>query len=168
MINSLLAIALLFLLGGGKPITEQNWRQHPAIREIRAINDRVQHMRHQGRLKEEVREFGNCINGDEVRKISVDEDSVARIYYFETGSEHWAMEIEVCFDWNGVRRLVSIDASAVNGTIKSYRKYFAATGEMIWEKDTLLKGEGYTFPDPNEFLPTDARKAFNAENPCQE
>ena len=74
---------------------------------------------------------------------------------------HWG-------DVETVRALIK--AGAVNGTSLEHRVYLGADGARLWERQTLLKGPGYTFPQrewPDADLVRRPKSAFDDNAPCQ-
>lgn len=153
-----------------EPITDSNWRNHPAIVEIRGLYDDVQKRLAAGELIETVREFGNCNPLPIAHTRHVDARGVIRHYLVDAGSEDSAYRIHHYYDAEGRLRFVFIDAGAVNGTLIEYRIYLDAAGRRLWEDRRLLEGPGYTFPSPwpEDMLVRRPDRAFASEQRCGE
>jgi hypothetical protein len=158
---------------GAQPITESNWRLHPAIVEIRAMYEEIQQAEAARRLQKLEKQWTD--NGeakpyeDTERVLYLDARGVIRSYHFSGGSDDSAAGRTLYYDREGRLRFVLIKASAVNGTRLEHRIYLSKDGKRLWEKQTLLEGPGYTFPKrewPEEDLVCRPRLAFDAEVQC--
>ena len=153
-----LAAGLLGMVLGGlgaqsaaTPITEQNWINHPLIKEIRVLFNETEQSITARRLvripleSQDAQAWG--LDTHHVRKLSV-----------QTGGEDSAISYDHYYDPAGTLRFAFVRANAVNGTSVEYRIYFNERGERIWDNRKHTAGPGYTFPDliPVEWLVTDS------------
>ena len=169
--------SLVFLAGGGLcaaqegagEVTKENWRQHPKIKEVRAIYQAV----NSGRMKLLVkkRTFEYCEPGeDTARTIGTDAQGRVRLYQREGGSEDSALKFEHYYDEAGRLRFVLVTGGAVSGSRLEHRIYFDADGKRIWEERSAT-APGYTWPEvwPDEELQTnDPAAKFASASPCPE
>jgi hypothetical protein len=156
----------------GGEITKANWRQHPKIKEVRAIVQTVKAGMSRPGWTTKKRTFEYCEPGGDIERVlSTDQSGQARFYLNEAGSEDSALTTEHYYDETGRIRFVFITAGAVNGSNLEHRIYFDETGKRIWEVQTYTKGPGYTWPEvwEEELLSiTDAAGKFAANSSCPE
>ena len=157
-----------------QPITETNWQNHAAIVQIRAIYQSIQKDEAAGRLRKIRKQWpGDCEKQpyeDDERILYVDAKGAVRSYHFSGGSEDSSMTRALYYDQEGKLRFALIKAGAVNGTSLEHRVYLGADGARLWERQTLLKGPGYTFPQrewPDADLVRRPKSAFDDNAPCQ-
>ena len=159
------------LAPGAQPVTSANWSRHPAIAEVRAIYREIAAAEAAGRLRKQQRKFEFCQPYEDTgRTLHLDARGAVRSYRFAGGSEDSTAERALYYDRDGHLRFVLIRAGAVNGTSLELRIYLSKTGERLWENRDLLKGPGYTFPNPwpQSDLVGHPRQAFDAASPCPE
>ena len=159
------------LAPGAQPVTSANWSRHPAVAEVRAIYREIAAAEAAGRLRKQQRKFEFCQPYEDTgRTLYLDARGAVRSYRFAGGSEDSTAERALYYDRGGHLRFVLIRAGAVNGTSLELRIYLSKTGERLWEKRDLLKGPGYTFPNPwpQSDLVGHPRQAFDAASPCPE
>jgi len=171
----LLGPVLFFACGGvaaaqdGGEITKANWRQHPKIREVRAIYQAVNSGRK--RLRTQKRSFEYCEpHEDTLRVIGTDAQGRVRLYQREGGSDDSSLKFEHYYDEAGRLRFVLITGGAVSGSKLEQRIYFDADGKRIWEEQSAT-APGYTWPEvwPEEQLQvSDPSAKFSSSSPCPE
>ena len=139
-------------------ITEKNWIDHPAIKEIRAIFTEVEQGIKAKRL------IKLSIGPAGVQAWGLDEGHTRKLS-LEHGSEDAMVLLDHYYDPAGVLRFVFGRANAVNGTQVEYRLYFNVRSELIWENRRQITGPGYTFPDqvPSEWLVADPYTLVNGD-----
>jgi hypothetical protein len=159
---------------GAQPITESNWQKHPAVVEIRAIYQEIRQAEAVGRLHKLERQWAdNCEAQpyeDAERVLYLDAKGVIRSYHFSGGSEDSAVSRALYYDRDGTLRFVLIKAGAANGTSLEHRIYLSKDGKRLWEKQTRLKGPGYTFPSrewPEQDLIWNPQLAFDERARCE-
>lgn len=139
----LICPALLFsisLSAADTPITEKNWRNHPAIVEVRAVFSGIEDGVKTNRLKKKS-------VSEPAGTAFTDEEGKTRKFVSEGGSEDSAYTVSQYFDKRGILRFVFVTAGAVNGASAEYRLYFDAAGRKMWENRTITSKQGYTFPE---------------------
>lgn len=144
--------------------------RHPAVAQVRAIYRDVTAAAKAGRLRKVDRTFGYCRPYEDTeRTLYLDARGVVRSYHFSGGSDDSAAQRALYYDRDGKLRFVLVKAGAVNGTNIEHRVYLSVAGERVWETRRLVKGPGYTFPNPwlQEDLVADAKAAFDAKSPCE-
>jgi hypothetical protein len=156
----------------GGAITKANWRQHPKIKEVRAIVQGVKASMTGKSLMVRKRTFEYCESYEDVeRLIASDSRGRVRFYQSDAGSDDSALKTEHYYDEAGRLRFVFISGGAVNGSHLEHRIYFDGAGKRLWEEHTYTEGPGYTFPEiwPDERLQINnpARK-FASKSPCPE
>jgi hypothetical protein len=153
-------------------ITKANWQQHPKIKEVRAVVERVEADLKKGVYKVSKRMFDYCEPyADSLRAMAVDSEGRVGRYEKEGGSEDSSLKWKHYYDEGGHLRFVFITGGAVNGSELEHRIYFDEAGKRLWEDQKYTKGPGYTFPTvwPDEELQrADPAKAFAAASPCPE
>jgi hypothetical protein len=153
-------------------ITKANWQQHPKIKEVRGVVERVEADLKKGIYKVSKRMFDYCEPyADTLRAMAVDAEGRVGRYEREAGSEDSSLQWKHYYDEGGRLRFVFITGGAVNGSELEHRIYFDEAGKRIWEDQKYTKGPGYTFPTvwPEEELQrVDPAKAFAAASPCPE
>jgi hypothetical protein len=156
----------------GGEITKANWRQHPKIKEVRAIVQAVNTGRSKKAFTTKKRVFEYCEPGEDVeRVIATDASGRVRFYLSDAGSEDSALKTEHFYDEAGRLRFVFISGGAVNGSNLEHRIYFDAAGKRIWEEQKYTAGPGYTWPEvwEDERLQiNDAAGKFSSKSPCPE
>lgn len=154
---------------GGGEVTKENWRQHPKIKEVRAVYQAVNAGRK--RLSIKKRSFEYCEPGeDTLRVIGTDAQGRVRFYQREGGSEDSSLKFEHYYDEAGRLRFVLITGGAVSGSKLEQRIYFDADGKRIWEEQHAT-APGYTWPEtwPEEQLQiSDPAAKFSSSSPCPE
>ena len=139
-------MAVLPLCAAESPITEKNWRSHPAIVEIRGIFNEIEDAVKTKHLIEKT------VN-EPAGTSFIDGAAEIRKFVSEGGGEDSAYTVSQYFDKKGTLRFIFVTAGAVNGAAAEYRIYFDAAGKKIWENRTITTKQGYTFP---ETWPADA------------
>jgi hypothetical protein len=142
-----------------------------AIAEARAVYREVQAAVEAKRLRKLQRSFEYCqAYEDTERTLYRDKRGNARAYRFAGGSEDSTAERTLYYDRSGRLRFALIRAGAVNGTSLQHRIYLGKTGKRLREERALLKGPGYTFPNPwpAKDLFADPKRAFDAASLCSE
>jgi hypothetical protein len=56
----MLSSLFVFVVGVSPPITEQNWKDHPAIKEAKSTLADVEQLKETERLRRKKRTFDNC------------------------------------------------------------------------------------------------------------
>ena len=163
---------LAALVGATPPITEENWREHPAIREIRRVFQDVESLRETERLRSKQRTFADCLayKDDLSRTLYTDPVGMPRLYTRQAGSEDSAITIKAYYDGRARLRFVLADAGAVNATSIRIRVYFDEAGKPLWENREVIAGPGYPFPSPwpDRWTARDPAKAFLGPSLCRE
>ena len=163
---------LAALVGAAPPITEENWREHPAIREIRGVFQDVENLRETERLNKKERTFSDCLayKDDLSRALFSDAKGTPRLYTRQAGSEDSAITIKAYYDGKARLRFVLADAGAVNATSVRIRVYFDEAGKLLWENREIIAGPGYPFPEPwpDKWTARDPAKAFLGPSLCPE
>jgi len=128
-------------------ITERNWLNHPKIREVRRIYNKIQAAKKKGRLRVEKKTYPYCHPPTDQKRVLYRDSrgNVAQLTVHR-GSDDSATSIENYYDTNSKLRFVFITGGAVNGTQFSHRVYLSKSKKIIWEKYKKLKGPGYPFP----------------------
>jgi hypothetical protein len=178
ILNKVFLTAAACLMAGNaafaaEAINARNWTSHPEIVEVRLLYQKILQDKAAGRLHKKERSFdtADCEPyEDEVRILYLDKNKIARIYYFEGGSDDSAVKTELFYDESGKLRFAFIVAGAYNGTRLEHRVYFSRAGKKIWEIQKLLEGPGYTFPEewPEAELIADPLRAYSDKSPCPE
>ena len=163
---------LATLVGVAPPITEENWREHPAIKEIRRVFQDVESLRETERLRRKKRVFTNCLEykDDLSRTLYTDPVGTPRLYTRQAGSDDSAITIKSYYDAQARLRFVLADAGAVNSTSMRIRVYFDEAGNRLWENREVIAGPGYPFPEPwpDKWAAKDPAKAFVGPSACAE
>jgi hypothetical protein len=158
------------LIGVVPPITEENWREHPAIREIRRVFQDVESLRETERLRRKRRFFADCLayKDDMSRTLYTDPVGTPRLYTRQAGSEDSAITIKSYYDSQAHLRFVLADAGAINATAIRIRVYFDEAGRLLWENREVIAGPGYPFPDPwpDKWTTRDPVTAFTGPSVC--
>ncbi len=173
---ALLVGSVVFFAGGGVAaaqdggeVTKENWRQHPKIKEVRAIYQAVNAGRK--RLRMQKRSFEYCEPGeDTLRVIGTDAQGRVRFYQREGGSDDSSLKFEHYYDEAGRLRFVFITGGAVSGSKLEQRIYFDADGKRLWEEQQAT-APGYTWPEawPEDQLQiSDPAAKFSSGSPCPE
>ena len=173
----LVGSAVFFARGGvgfaqdGGEVTKENWRQHPKIKEVRAVYQEVKAGLSRRSLARKRRMFEYCEPyADTVRAIATDAKGRVRFYQTEGGSDDSSLTFEHYYDEAGRLRFVFITGGAVSGSKLEHRIYFDADGKRIWEEHSAT-APGYTWPEvwPEEQLQTsDPGTKFASDSPCPE
>lgn len=153
------------------PVTERSWREHPSVKEIRAIVQEVQELENSGKLTTAERSgHESCENydGDMYRTIRRDTSGKARKLTLDAGSEDSAVTVDAYYDTQTKLRFIFVKAAAVNDTVYEYRLYFSPDGKKLWEDQKLVSGPGYTFPTPwpEDLIPRDPEARFASSMKC--
>ncbi|MBI5509358.1 MAG: hypothetical protein HY903_11455 [Deltaproteobacteria bacterium] len=158
-----LQVGILLALAAA-PITDDNWRQHPVVRDVRRVQDEVESLRDMARLKRKRRTFDSCtrFQDDISRTLYTDRGGVPRLYTRSAVSDDTAVNIKGYYDAKARLRYLLVDAGAANATAMRIRIYFDTDGQRLWETRELFTGPGYPFPDPwpDKWIARDAAGAF--------
>ena len=167
----LLSLSLL-VVGVSPPITNENWRDHPVIREIRRVFQEVETLRETERLRRKRRTFSDCLayKDDLARTLFTDASGKPRLYTREAGSDDSAITIKSYYDTQARLRFLVVDAGAVNATSMRIRVYFDEEGHSLWEQREVVAGPGYPFPEPwpDKWTARDPAQAFLGPSACAE
>ncbi len=142
----LLALACCFPVAGWaqQPLTAANWRNHPAVRAIRAITQQVEAAAQQGKLTVQT-DSAQCNGGAVALTAHLYTDSAGRVrkYVVAGGSGDSYSDVRYYYDTHGHLRFGFETLGAVNGTKQETRQYFDSTGVQLYKDIHLLKGPGY-------------------------
>lgn len=170
-LSRILSSTSRFQEAGGE-ITKANWRQHPKIRQVRAVVQSVKAGLSANSFTIRKRAFEYCEPyEDTARTIATDSRGRVRFYLSEAGSEDSALKWEHYYDEAGRLRFVFITGGAANGSKLEHRIYFGEDGKRLWEEQTYTKGPGYTFPEvwpADQLQINDAASKYSASPPCPE
>ena len=159
----LLALACCFPVAGWaqQPLTAANWRNHPAVRAIRAITQQVESAAQQGRLTVQT-DSAQCNDGAVALTAHLYTDSAGRVrkYVVAGGSGDSYSEVRYYYDTRGRLRFSFETLGAVNGTEQETRQYFDSAGGQLYKDARLVKGPGY--PGGSESVVTDPAADFRA------
>ena len=133
-------LSALPVIAAENPITEKNWRNHPAIVEVRGIFSEIE----TGVKK---KAFSPSAVSEPAGTAFRDASGRIRKFVTEGGSEDSAYTASQYYDSAATLRFIFVTAGAVNGAQAEYRVYFNAAGKKIWENRTLTTKQGYTFPE---------------------
>src|SRR6266480_5656191 len=141
-----LAVASCFPVAGctQQPLTAVNWRNHPAVRAIRAITKQVEAAAQQGKLTVQT-DSAQCNGGAVALTAHLYTDSAGRVrkYVVAGGSGDSYSEVRYYYDTRGRLRFSFETLGAVNGTKQETRQYFDSAGAQLYKDARLLKGPGY-------------------------
>jgi hypothetical protein len=159
----LLALALI-LPGAGwaqRPPTAANWRNHPAVRAIRAITQEVEIALRESKLTVQT-DSAECNSGAVRLTAHLYTDPAGRVrkYVVEGGSGDSYSQVQYYYDRHGRLRFSFETLGAVNGTKQETRQYFDSTGARLYKDVRLLKGPGY--PGGLDEVVTDPAADFRA------
>src|SRR5262245_21773990 len=141
------------------------------LAEVRQVYDEVRLSVEHRELQMRERKFEYCGPGeDDKRRIYLSASGVPRLYVRSEGSEDHLLTSRYYYDAQAILRFLFITGGAFNGTRVEHRVWFSKDGTRLKEKQTLLEGPGYTFPDvwPEEDLVRKPLDAFGASSPCKE
>ena len=141
------------------------------LADVRAVYEEVRAALQRGSLTRRERRFEYCEPyQDASRQLYASSSGDVRLYVRDAGSDDSAVTWHHYYDDSGCLRFVRITGGAVNGTEIEHTLWFATDGRKLREERKLLKGPGYTFPDPwpVEDLVKDPQQAFASPNPCKE
>ena len=159
----LLVLALILPVGGGaqQPVTPANWRNHPAVRAIRAITQEIETAAREGKLSVQT-DSASCNDGAVTLTAHLYADSGGHVrkYVVAGGSEDSYREVRYYYDGHRHLRFSFATLGAVNGTERETRQYFDTTGAQLYKDVRLLKGPGY--PGDLEDVVTDPAADFRA------
>lgn len=129
-------------------ITENNWRNHPSIVEIRQIFSDTE----EG-IKKKTIQAGTLIErktargGTEKFKMYKNEDGHVFKCTREGGSEESSYSMSHYYDSRQQLRFVFVKVSSVNGAAVEYRIYFDASSKRIWHNREYKSKERYPFTE---------------------
>jgi len=135
-----------------EPINDQNWRNHPEIRKIRALYDEVNAAEKAGKFKKESRKcvlYGGSFEIDGV--LYKDRKGTVRKYVVDAGSEDSVGNAEYYYDTKGTPRFTFRTHGAYNGTKKWDRIYFDEKGVHLYTNHRQ-EGPGYAGSDLEESI----------------
>jgi len=142
----LLVLVLILPVGGRaqQPVTAANWRNHPAVRTIRAITQQIEAAARNGKLSVRT-DSADCNDGAVTLTARLYTDSVGHVrkYVVAGGSEDSFREVRYYYDGRARLRFSFATLGAVNGTEQETRQYFDSTGARLYKDARLLKGPGY-------------------------
>ncbi len=153
--------AFLPVVGSAQqPLSAANWQNHPAVRAIRAIAQRVDAAVREGKFTVQT-DSKACNDGAVTVTAHLYTDSVgrARKYVVAYGSGDSYSESRYYYDTNGRLRFSFETLRAVNGTEQETRQYFDSAGGQLYKDARLLKGPGY---GGSESVVTDPAADFRA------
>ena len=149
-------VALVTLLApcpllGQQPITDANWRNHPAIVTVRRMVLAIDSAALHGKLRQ--RTDSAVCEGGRVRlaaHLFTDSAGHVRKYVLVGGSDDAAGDATYYYDASGTLRFIFARTNAVNGTEREDRTYFDAAGSQLYANSQLPRGPGYPggFGDP--------------------
>lgn len=157
----ILAPLLPVASGAQQPVTAANWRNHPAVRAIRAITQQVEAAVREGKLTVQT-DSAEC-NGGAVKltaRLYADSTAHVRKYVVAGGSGDSYSEERYYYDGRGRLRFSFETLGAVNGTQQQTRQYFDSTGARLYKDVRLLNGPGY--PRDSAEVVTDPAADFRA------
>jgi len=154
-----------------EPVTSDNWRTHPSVKESQRVAEEVTALEKEGKLTLVERPGDeSCENyeGDMFRTIGRDARGRARKLTLAAGSQDSSVSVDAYYDSEVRLRFVFVKASAANDTIYEYQITFGRDGEKTWEQRTLVRGPGHTFPTPwpEEYTPRDPEARFASPTTC--
>lgn len=128
-----------------KPITQDNWLNHPEVVEVRKLYNDIEQAIKEKRLILQTKDIAYTgPHQPTLKKVFIDENHAVRKYVEERGSEDSSLTCNFYYDTNKMLRFVFVEGAAVCGSVLEHRIYFDFCGKRMWENSKYTKGpEGY-------------------------
>ncbi len=160
-----------------QPITLQNWKNHPAVKEVRAIQEEISRGIAAGKYTVKGRHFDTdsrrCTGSYPIvdEALYLDHQGHAVLYRVRQMAYHDDMFVmDWYYDGNGRLRFYFEDRWSYN-----IRVYFDRNGKKLWavhqERDPELPGQEYSEGFEGEAAPNteaEARREFQKRKECPE
>jgi hypothetical protein len=147
-----------------KAVTLDNWKTHPAIKEVDAIHDEIETGISDRRFRIKMRRFDTdsptCGRYPSKSKtLAIDADRHLRLYQIEQlGPRNEPITLSRYYDDQGKLRFVYGD-----NTVTSLRIYLDSAGQVFWGVEQ--SGDKYTKADPTyNYWETNPRNASGARD----
>jgi len=166
-----LFFSIVSIASTANQINDKNWTSHPKIKEIRKIYNTTEGLISSNKLKVKKRTFEYCepyVDMD--REIYINKNGYVRKYMNSKGSDDSSVTQSFYYGDAEKLRFIFAQCGALNGTKLEVRIYLDKKGNRLWEDHKLIKGPGYTFPNPwpiEEFV-IHPKKDFESANRCEE
>ncbi|MBU2591922.1 MAG: hypothetical protein ABH867_03775 [Patescibacteria group bacterium] len=162
-----------FATGPEGDINNDNWSEHPKIKDSLVIRDEIESEIGSKLLKVETREYEYSQGWWEALRVRyTDENGTIRKYTSSGGSDDSSHTYDYYYDQKGEVRFVLIRIGTVNGSMLDHQTFFDENGFKIWELHEYLSGPGSPLPEewPLEgliYTPEVAFQALPKEDACE-
>ncbi|MCC7383349.1 MAG: hypothetical protein IT384_16045 [Deltaproteobacteria bacterium] len=125
-------------------VTAKNWKQHPAIEDVRAVYQGVTAARAARALEERVRRAPDECWDWYLLRLATDTSSTARYFFRAGGGQDSTHRHAFFYDTKGTVRFALLRGAATNGSSIETRIWFDGEGKELY-RTNQRRGPGWTW-----------------------